>query len=127
MPTIKEIADTCGVSKPTVTKKLKELGMWETHVNKVGMSFEVDAEATSAVAAILAPSVRESEPEPPAPEKSVLDVYAEYIEELKDMNGKLWERLKEKDEQIADLQRQLCERGERPSIWDRLLPGKRGR
>lgn len=127
MPTIKEIADACGVSKPTVTKKLKELGMWDTHVNKVGMSFEVDAEAASAVAAILSPSVRETEPEPPAPEKSVLDVYAEYIEELKDMNGKLWERLKEKDDQIADLQRQLAESNRGTSIWQRLLPGKRGR
>lgn len=125
MPTIREIAETCGVSKPTVTAKLKELGMWDGHVSKVGKTFEVSAEATSAVAAALAPSVKKAEPEPQAPEKSVLDVYAEYIEELKDMNGKLWERLKEKDEQIADLQRQLAESGKKTSFWSRLLP--RGR
>lgn len=125
MPTIREIAETCGVSKPTVTAKLKELDMWDGHVSKVGKTFQVSAEATSAVAAALAPSVKKAEPEPQAPEKSVLDVYAEYIEGLKDINEKLWERLKEKDEQIADLQRQLAESGKRTSFWSRLLPGSK--
>lgn len=125
MPTIKEIADACGVSKPTVTKKLKELELWESHVNKVGSSFEVSAEAASAVAAELAPSTRKVEDEP-APEKSPIAIYEEYVKDLKEINAHLLDQLKEKDAQIAELQRQLSESNKRKSFWSRLLPGGRG-
>lgn len=126
MPTIKEIADACGVSKPTVTKRLKEIGMWDGHVKKVGQSFEVDAEAASAVSSELAPSTRKVE-EDPAQEKSPIAVYEEYIKDLKETNDRLWDQIREKDELIAELTRKLAENQPKPTIWDRLLPGKRGR
>lgn len=53
MPTIREIAESCGVTKQTVTSRLHDLGLWEGHVQKDGRAFVVDAEAASAVAASI--------------------------------------------------------------------------
>ena len=51
MPTIKELADACGASKPTVKRRLQELGLWDGHVNKQGATFVVDDYAASALSA----------------------------------------------------------------------------
>lgn len=53
MPTIRQIAEQCGVSKPTVTERLKELDLWDSHVKKAGKAFEVDDYAAAAVADAL--------------------------------------------------------------------------
>lgn len=53
MPTIREIAESCGVTKQTVTARLRELGLWDGHVQKDGRAFVVDAEGASAVAAAI--------------------------------------------------------------------------
>lgn len=53
MPTIKELADACGASKPTVKRRLQELGLWDGHVNKQGATFVVDDYAASALSASL--------------------------------------------------------------------------
>lgn len=124
MPTIKEIAEACNVSKPTVTKTLKELEMWDSHVNKVGSTFEVSAEAASAVAAELAPAVRKAEDDP-EPEKSPLAIYEDYVSDLKAINALLLEQVRDKDAQIAELQKLLAEATKQKSFWTRLLP--RGR
>ena len=54
MPTIREIADECGVTKQTVTARLRALGLWDAHVQKDGRAFIVDPTAASAVAASIA-------------------------------------------------------------------------
>lgn len=54
MPTIREIADGCGVTKQTVTARLRDLGLWDAHVQKEGRTFIVDAMAASTVAASIA-------------------------------------------------------------------------
>lgn len=53
MPTIREIAEECGVTKQTITSRLRDLGLWEGHVQKDGRAFIVDQEASSAVAASI--------------------------------------------------------------------------
>lgn len=53
MPTLREIAETCGTTKQTVTARLKELGLWEAHVSKSGRTFVVDDYAASAVSDAL--------------------------------------------------------------------------
>lgn len=125
MPSIKEIADACGVTKPTVTAKLKEIGMWDGHVNKKGKSFVVSAEAASAVSAALKPSVS-TVAEEPAKQAARDAVYEAYIADLKATNDKLWEQVREKDALIAELTQKLADNQPKPSIWDRLLPGRRG-
>lgn len=134
MPTIKEIAEKCGVTKPTVTTKLKELGLWESHVSKSGSAFQVSDEAASAVAAALAKKqdvdVSQSTPKPTS--DAAMEVYRDYIDAIKRENEKLWEQIREKEEQlrkkdelIAELSRKLAENQPRQSIWRRLLPGSR--
>lgn len=120
MPTIKEIADACGVTKPTVTKKLKELGMWASHVSKSGNTFTVTDEAASAVAASLVPSAVSDRGEQPKHDNS--SVYEAYIADLKLQNERLWEQVREKDALIAELTQKLAENS-KPSFWSRLLPG----
>lgn len=124
MPTIKEIAEKCGVTKPTVTTKLKELGLWESHVSKSGSAFQVSDEAASAVAAALAKKqdVDISQATPKPTSDAAMEVYREYMETLKRENDRLWQQIKEKDELIAELSRKLAENKPRPSFWSRLLP-----
>lgn len=125
MPSIKEIAEACGVTKPTVTAKLKEIGMWDGHVNKQGKSFTVSAEAASAVSAALKPPVSPAADEP-AKQAANDAIYEAYIADLKATNERLWEQVREKDALIAELTQKLAENQPKPSIWDRLLPGRRG-
>lgn len=130
MPTIREIAEACKVSKPTVTAKLKELEMWDGHVNKVGKTFEVDAEASSAVAAALAGSAEKNttvvfQETPSEDQSGIKEVYEAYVEALKRENDRLWDQIREKDAQIAELQKQLSEASRKRSFWSRLLPSSR--
>lgn len=127
MPTIKEIAEKCGVTKPTVTAKLKELELWDSHVSKAGSAFQVSDEAASAVAAALsknqAAETAQAAPKPSS--DAAIEVYREYMDTLKRENDRLWQQIKEKDELIAELSRKLAENQPRPSIWSRLLPGSK--
>lgn len=49
MATIKEIAERCGVSKPTVRNNLTKLELWDAHVQDVDGVMVVDEAATAAV------------------------------------------------------------------------------
>lgn len=125
MPTIKQIADKCGVTKPTVTAKLKELNLWDSHVNKKGNAFYVSDDAASAVASALTSSIKTKmiSNEKEKIFNTTEDIYEAYISDLKKTNEKLWEQLKEKDDLIAELTRKIAEQN-KPSIWKRLLPEK---
>lgn len=120
MPSIKEIADACGVTKPTVTAKLKELDLWDKHVSKSGKAYEVSAEASSIVSSALKPSVT-----PVAEEKKVSSsetIYEAYIANLKRENERLWGQVEEKDKLIAELSRKLADNQQKKPFWSRLLP-----
>lgn len=122
--TIREIADACGVSKPTVTKYLKELGLWDFHVTPGDSSHPtvVDDEARAAVSQRLA-SIRGKAPAQSsanheqmeadgdgvdgAPQKGTVALYEARIADLK--------------AQILDLQGRLdAESSEREALTDRM-------
>lgn len=124
MPSIKEIAEACGVTKPTVTAKLKEIGMWDGYVSKQGKGYVVSAEAASAVSAAIKPPV--SPAAEPTKQAASDAIYEAYIADLKATNEKLWEQVREKDALIAELTQKLADNQPKPSIWERLLPGRRG-
>lgn len=85
MATLKQIAEKTGVTKQTVTAKLKELGLWETHVNQGGRTFEVDDFAASAVADALKKAPEKSPDAEISPEtdSGAVDAYKIAIESLK--------------------------------------------
>ena len=127
--TIKQLADTCGVSKATVRRKLDELGYTGTsHIVKSGKTFRLSDQAASAVAAALSrqetPSKAESAPE------TVDSMYERYIASLEADKARLEAMVAEKDMEIAklnaailDLANKLAEK-KKPSIWSRLLPSR---
>lgn len=145
MPTIREIADACGVAKPTVKRRLQELGLWEDHVNKAGSSFSVDDFAASSVAASFSGEPQRvpadaSGKEPAPGVVSSLDRYIESLERqleakdrqiaaLSDRNGELSSRLDSMAARISELSEQVgraAVAADRPhGLWDRLLgPGR---
>ena len=149
MPTIKELADACGATKPTVTRRLKELGLWDGHVNKQGSVFVVDDEAASAVAHSFADAPQHDAQKAPvghdaaAPVVASLERYIASLErqlETKDAqiadlarsNRELSDRLASVSDKITDLAEQVARANalaERPrGLFDRLLgSGKEGR
>ena len=101
MPTIKEIADRCGVTKPTVKTRLMELELWDGHVNTSAQPYVVDDYAASAVSASFADSPdkrRTAEPETPQTSPASDAIALRCIEALE-------AQLAAKDRQIAELMR----------------------
>lgn len=116
MPTIREIAEGCGVTKQTVTARLRELGLWESHVTKDGRAFVVDAYAASAVAdALKTPAKATEAPRAASGDRAAVDAYREAIEGLKSalsaseaQQAALVRQLDAKDAQIRSLTDQLA-------------------
>lgn len=94
MATIKEIAERCGVSKPTVRNNLTKMGLWDAHVQEVDGVMVVDEAATAAVCDAILKRKRSQEPEvedqPTTRVEQVPDyaamreVYAAHIADLQD-------------------------------------------
>lgn len=128
MPTtIKKIAETCGVSKATVRRRLEELDlMGNGHVTKQGQKMIVSDHAASLVAASLAD--REAAPATPQRQETTSAIHERYIALLEADKARLEAQVAEKDREIAELSRQVAEIASKlasqrkPSIWDRLLP-----
>lgn len=144
MPTIKELADACGASKPTVKRRLQELGLWDGHVNKQGAAFVVDDYAASALSASLAAggdaTGADAAQDAPA---SVTDALNRYIASLEsqieakdaqisaliDQNAAMSAKLDGMGERLTDLAEQVARANaiaERPrGLFGRLLgPGR---
>lgn len=144
MPTIKELADACGASKPTVKRRLQELGLWEGHVNKQGATFVVDDYAASALSASLGAggdgTGADAAQDAPA---SVTDALNRYIASLEsqieakdaqisaliDQNAAMSAKLDGMGERLTDLAEQVARANaiaERPrGLFGRLLgPGR---
>lgn len=144
MPTIKELADACGASKPTVKRRLQELGLWDGHVNKQGATFVVDDYAASALSASLGASGDATgagaAQDAPA---SVTDALNRYIASLEsqieakdaqisaliDQNAAMSAKLDGMGERLTDLAEQVARANaiaERPrGLFGRLLgPGR---
>lgn len=144
MPTIKELADACGASKPTVKRRLQELGLWDGHVNKQGATFVVDDYAASALSASLGASGdstgADAAQDAPA---SVTDALNRYIASLEsqieakdaqisaliDQNAAMSAKLDGMGERLTDLAEQVARANaiaERPrGLFGRLLgPGR---
>ena len=94
MATIKEIAERCGVSKPTVRNNLTKMGLWEAHVQEVDGILVVDEAATAAVCDAILKRKRPQEAEPEeetivqveqGPDYATMrEVYAAHIADLQD-------------------------------------------
>lgn len=116
MPTIREIAEGCGVTKQTVTARLRELGLWEGHVSKDGRTFVVDDFAASAAADSLKKLSKTAEPSRTTSVNSdAVNAYREAIDGLKSALGAseaqqsaLVRQLDAKDAQIRSLASQLA-------------------
>lgn len=144
MPTIKELADACGASKPTVKRRLQELGLWDGHVNKQGATFVVDDYAASALSASLGAggdtTGADAAQDAPA---SVADALNRYIASLEaqieakdaqisaliDQNAAMSAKLDGMGERLTDLAEQVARANaiaERPrGLFGRLLgPGR---
>lgn len=116
MPTIKQIADELGVTKPTVTQRLRELDLWDDHVSKSGSAYVVDDMAASAVADALGKTRQKASGSPKGESsgKDAVDAYSVAVEALKsalsashDQQAALERQLETKDEQIRTLTEQL--------------------
>ena len=143
MTTIKEVADRCRVTKPTVKRRLVELGLWEKHVNKTGASYEIDDYAAAAVADSLTELTERSiADEEPSADTLALDAVTKAmsahissleaqleakdrtIDSLIEQNGKLSGRVGELSDRLADLSARVTEYAEttrKRSLFDRLL------
>ena len=129
MPTtIKKIAESCGVSKATVRRRLEELGLNnDQHVTVAGQKHIVSDYAASAVAASLANHAKAEDSEPG--QNTVEAMYERYITLLEADKARLESQVAEKDremarlnEAIVDLASKVAESQKRPSLWERLLP-----
>ena len=122
MPTIKELADACGASKPTVKRRLQELGLWDGHVNKQGAAFVVDDYAASA-------SVTDALNRYIASLESQIEAKDAQISALIDQNAAMSAKLDGMGERLTDLAEQVARANaiaERPrGLFGRLLgPGR---
>lgn len=107
MPTIREIADGCGVTKQTVTARLRELGLWDAHVQKDGRTFVVDAMAASAVAASIAKRDESSQPNDGSGRDSHVFDGWDALQGAKEANEALKTALIASQDQIRTLTREL--------------------
>lgn len=135
MPTLREIAETCGTSKQTVTARLKELGLWGAHVSKSGRAFVVDDYAASAVADALkdaggGPEVAERAAKADAGGDAALvavEALRTALSASQEQSRALTRELDAKNEQIRSLMDELAaaratiDRLSRRSWLDRLL------
>lgn len=143
MPTIKELADVLGMSKPTVKRKLQDLGLWDGHVNKTGATFTVDDYAASVLSREADGSVPVEHHGEDETREVVTDSLNRYIASLErqleakdgqiaaliEQNGELSEKLDTMGDRLTDLAEQVARANalaERPhGLWDRLLgPGR---
>lgn len=83
--TIKQIADMCGCSKPTVTKRLRDMDLWSYHVTPGDSTRPavVDDEATQMVAASITARRRPLAEAPGGEGGDAARLYEERIAELK--------------------------------------------
>lgn len=85
--TIKQIADMCGCSKPTVTKRLRDMDLWSYHVTPGDSTRPaiVDDEATQMVAASITARRRPLAEAPGEESGDAARLYEERIAELRSM------------------------------------------
>ena len=143
MPTIKELSDVLGMSKPTVKRKLQDLGLWDGHVNKTGTTFSVDDYAASVLSREVDGAARVEDRRDDVAHEGVVDSLNRYIASLErqleakdgqiaaliEQNGELSEKLDVMGDRLTGLAEQVARANalaERPhGLWDRLLgPGR---
>lgn len=126
MPTIKQIAQGCGVSKSTARRKLEELGLLDDgHTTKVGKTLYVSDYAASVVASALTESETETHTI-----STPTEIHNRYIAVLEEDKARLIAQVEEKDKEIARLNEALINLShkladQKLTFWQRLLPGKR--
>ena len=143
MPTIKELSDVLGMSKPTVKRKLQDLGLWDGHVNKTGTTFSVDDYAASVLSREVDGAAQAEDRRDDVAHEGVVDSLNRYIASLErqleakdgqiaaliEQNGELSEKLDVMGDRLTGLAEQVARANalaERPhGLWDRLLgPGR---
>ena len=115
MATIKEIAERCGVSKPTVRNNLTKMGLWEAHVQEVDGILVVDEAATAAVCDAILKRKRPQEAEveeeaivqvEQGPDYATMrEVYAAHIADLQDQVRDLRLQLEGARDELRDAHR----------------------
>ena len=115
MATIKEIAERCGVSKPTVRNNLTKMGLWEAHVQEVDGILVVDESATAAVCDAILKRKRPQETEveeeaivqvEQGPDYATMrEVYAAHIADLQDQVRDLRLQLEGARDELRDAPR----------------------
>lgn len=139
--TFKQIAESCGVTKPTVRRRIDELELWQ-HVNQDATPFLVDDYACSALAASFGEvqDKRRTGTTPESPEDAAADVVNRYIASLESRsdadsetiaaliaaNSALSERVSALTDSVERLSEQVAalsvKVAERPvPFWSRLL------
>lgn len=120
--TVKELAEQLGVSKPTISKTMKEL---DIQAATVGNRFELTDEQCKLIRVQILQEPQTDEPEEPQTEpesatetqtqtekpqteteKMIISILREQIEILREQLTEKDRQLAEKDRQIADLNRQ---------------------
>lgn len=143
MPTIKELSDALGTSKPTIKRKLQELGLWDGHVNKSGTTFAVDDYASSILASSVSIDAPVDEPKSQDDGGGVVDSLNRYIAALEkqleakdaqiaaliEQNAALAMKVDSLGESLSGMSEQIARANviaERPhGLWERLLgPGR---
>lgn len=143
MPTIKELSDVLGMSKPTVKRKLQDLGLWDGHVNKTGTTFSVDDYAASVLSREVDGAAQVEDRRDDVAHEGVVDSLNRYVASLErqleakdgqiaaliEQNGELSEKLDVMGDRLTGLAEQVARANalaERPhGLWDRLLgPGR---
>ena len=115
MATIKEIAERCGVSKPTVRNNLTKMGLWDAHVQVVDGIMVVDESATAAVCDAILKRKRPQEAEieeeaivqvEQGPDYATMrEVYAAHIADLQDQVRDLRLQLEGARDELRDAHR----------------------
>ena len=115
MATIKEIAERCGVSKPTVRNNLTKMGLWDAHVQVVDGIMVVDESATAAVCDAILKRKRPQEAEveeeaivqvEQGPDYATMrEVYSAHIADLQDQVRDLRLQLEGARDELRDAHR----------------------
>ena len=105
MATIKEIAERCGVSKPTVRNNLTKMGLWDAHVQEIDGVMVVDEAATAAVCDAILRRKRPQEPEPATEDVAVAAV--EQGPDLETLQSVYSAHIADLQDQVRDLRLQL--------------------